>query len=169
MSLSINSPQQSERGFTLIEILVVIGVLAILTTIVLVAVNPGRQFAQARNTQRHANVAAILNAVSNRVVDHRGVFEGSLWDTCDSLPTTTQQISSEAHDLRKCLVPTYVPELPYDPVDGFNNCSSVACPEEYVTEYTIVQHPQTKQVTICAPKAQDETAVGDGNPICVTR
>ena len=57
-------PQVPARGFTLIEILVVIGMLAILTTVVLVAVNPLRQFAQARNSQRQSNVAAILNAVT---------------------------------------------------------------------------------------------------------
>lgn len=158
----------TNRGFTLIEILIVIGILAILTTIVLVAVNPGRQFAQARNTQRNANIAAILNAVSNRVVDNRGVFEGQ---DCSAIPTTTKKISSaqEDYDLRKCLVPIYIPEIPHDPVGGFNNCTSPACPQEYFTEYTIVQNNQTKQVTVCAPNAQNESAIGSTEPICITR
>ena len=46
----------NKKGFTLIEILVVIGIIAILAAIVVVAVNPARQFAEARNSQRQSNV-----------------------------------------------------------------------------------------------------------------
>jgi prepilin-type N-terminal cleavage/methylation domain-containing protein len=51
------------QGFTLIEILVVIGLIAVLAAVVLIAVNPARQFAQARNSQRASNVSTILNAM----------------------------------------------------------------------------------------------------------
>ena len=51
------------KGFTLIEILIVIGIIAILSSIVIIAVNPARQFAQARDTKRQSDVNAILNAV----------------------------------------------------------------------------------------------------------
>ena len=47
-----------KKGFTLIELLVVIGILAVLLTIVLIAINPGRQFAQANNTKRRSDVNA---------------------------------------------------------------------------------------------------------------
>ncbi len=51
-----------QKGFTLIELLVVIGILAILLAIVLIAINPARQFAQANDTKRESDVHTILNA-----------------------------------------------------------------------------------------------------------
>ncbi len=42
---------QQQKGFTLIELLVVIGILTVLLSIVLVAINPARQFSQANNTK----------------------------------------------------------------------------------------------------------------------
>ena len=55
---------KKQSGFTLIEILVVLGILAIILAIVLVAINPGRQFSQANNTQRRNDVNAVLDRKS---------------------------------------------------------------------------------------------------------
>jgi len=65
METKIESKKQvrEQEGFTLIEILVVIGMIALLAAIVIVAINPARQFAQGRNTQRTSNVNTILNAI----------------------------------------------------------------------------------------------------------
>lgn len=154
------------RGFTLIEILVVIGMLAILTTVVLVAVNPLRQFAQARNSQRQANVATILNAVSNRMADTRGLFEGA---SCDPLPTeVAKEISSESYDLRPCLVPTYLSEVPVDSSTGENNCTTLECLEEYSTEYTVKQDTEANRITVCAPGAA-ESALPESEEFCLSR
>lgn len=62
------------RGFTLIETLIVIGGISILAAIVLVAINPLRQFAQARNAQRQQDIKQITEAVSQYSVDHRGAL-----------------------------------------------------------------------------------------------
>lgn len=154
------------RGFTLIEILVVIGMLAILSTVVLVAVNPLRQFAQARNSQREANVAAILNAVGNRLADNRGIFAPS-GSSCDAIPQSATLIASTGYDLRECLVPNYLSEMPVDPSTG-SACASASCTGGYSTGYQISQATGTARVTVCAPQAV-ETGILDDEPFCLTR
>jgi type IV pilus assembly protein PilA len=116
------------RGFTLIEILIVIGIIAVLAAIVLVALNPARQFGQARNTQRESDVTALLNAIGQRIIDGKGTFAGTFSAggeeySCPSLATGTDYaIASEEGagliDL-SCLTPTYIPtRLPVDPSSG---------------------------------------------------
>lgn len=66
------------NGFTLIEILLAIGILAILATATIIAINPARQFAEARNTQRWNDVHAITNAVYQYAVGHKGVLPSTI-------------------------------------------------------------------------------------------
>lgn len=135
----------SNKGFTLIEILIVIGIIAILATIVIVAINPARQFAQARNTQRVSNVNAILNAIGQRIADNKGVLEGTFTVngtdyTCPALTasttyTITSTVGAGNIDL-SCLTPTYIPtQLPVDPnATGAHWTSSV----DYDTQYQVM-------------------------------
>lgn len=138
----------TKKGFTLIEILVVIGIIAILAAVVLVAINPGRQFAQARNSQRVSNVNTLLNAISQNSADNKGIF------TCvgvGSIPTasTTIKTGVGGFDLRKCIVPNYVTEIPVDPSLG-----TFISATDYNTGYEISQASTTKRITISAPAAE---------------
>ena len=164
------------RGFTLIEILIVIGIIAVLAAIVIIAINPAKQFAQARNTQRQSNIETILNAVGQRMADNKGVFQNSFTTSdsvtyvCPQLPATTTPIfnygsvgstncpQGASCDL-SCLVPTYVASFPTDPN------ATAGSPD---TGYTIVADT-TGRITVCAPKAGTESAIAGVTAICVKR
>jgi len=60
----------SSRGFTLVELLLVVGLLGILSTVALVAVDPGARIAQARDVQRKADLRQIANALDTYYIDH---------------------------------------------------------------------------------------------------
>ncbi|MGI5827916.1 MAG: type II secretion system protein [Patescibacteria group bacterium] len=114
-------------GFTLVELLVVIGVIAILAAIVLVAVNPGRQFANARDTQRQSDLYAITNAIYQYVAEHQGNLPDTDGDPLtDSFPEEAVCIGSavgcfdlaNAGDGGDTIVPTYIPEIPTDPSEN---------------------------------------------------
>lgn len=74
-------------GFTLIELLLVTGIIGILASIVIVAVNPGRQLAQARNTQRRGHTNVLLNAINQYQIDHTGTLPTGLNGTLRMLGT----------------------------------------------------------------------------------
>jgi type IV pilus assembly protein PilA len=161
--------KRGESGFTLIEILVVIGLIALLAAVVIIAINPARQFAQGRNSQRVSNVNAILNAIGQRIADNKGMFRDSADTVClvdlPSASSTAQVIAqSGGVDLRPCISPTYIPEIPVDPADG-----AVWDGTAYDTKYTVAQGANGR-ITICAPNAAAETAISAAEkPICVTR
>ncbi len=153
------------RAFTLIEILVVIGMIGILASTVLVAINPLHQFAQARNTQRVSNVQALLNAVGNRIADNKGIFPGG--SVCSQeLPETATVISTTKFNIRPCLVPLYISELPTDPSVGTNSCTNDTCAGgAYDTGYTIAVNA-SRRITVCAPESAHD---GMGASYCLSR
>ena len=150
-------PLSTRLGFTLIEILVVIGIIAVLAAIVIIAINPARQFAQARNSQRQANIDTILNAVGQNIADNKGLIN------CPGLTMATTTVyhigtGSGNANFSTCLVPTYIPsQVPTDPNGG----------TAIDTQYTIVADT-VGRYTVCAPLSS-EPALGSPTPVCVTR
>lgn len=126
---------RKQAGFTLVELLVVIGILAVLTAVVLVAVNPVRQFAQARDTQRRADVNTVSAAIVSYLADPDNTNTRSLAGLgITALCTaTTHIIGAGAGNLNLglnpgLLVPVYVAAMPMDPTNGMaDNTGYTVC------------------------------------------
>jgi type IV pilus assembly protein PilA len=142
--------RKSAGGFTLIELLVVIGIIAVLAGVVIIALNPARQFSQARNTQRWSNVNAILNGIGQRSADNRGIFETGC--AAGAIPTSTPtNMATNTYDIAPCLVPTYISILPFDPSAAGAHYTSNT---DYDTGYNVQKDATTGRITVSAPSAE---------------
>jgi len=150
-----------KKGFTLLEILLVIAAIGILAAIVLIAINPNRQLAQARNAQRRSDVNTILNAVYQKIIDEgasgstatltaitTSVAEiyknGTSSGTTDCATTATPvNMSTVASDAGADVVPNYLASIPQDPSEpSTSDCSG----------YTITKNGDNR-ITVTAPNA----------------
>jgi type IV pilus assembly protein PilA len=134
------SALKKRAGFTLIELLVVIGILAILLAIVLIAINPARQFEQANDTQRSSDVNAILNAVHQYMAENAGTPP-------TGITTTPAEITEATATICTALVPTYIAALPADPTISagpVDDCAAVT----FATGYSISQSATDSRITV---------------------
>jgi prepilin-type N-terminal cleavage/methylation domain-containing protein len=134
---------KQNKGFTLLEILLVIAAIGILAAIVLVAINPNRQIAQARNTVRQADINTIQKAVEQYLIEN-GSYPSSISVTPGYICNTgTEQVNGSTNcsgraDLRE-LVPTYIAGIPKDPQSTGTN-----------TGYIVAINPDNNKVSIQA-------------------
>jgi prepilin-type N-terminal cleavage/methylation domain-containing protein len=59
-------------GFTLIELIIVVAIIALLAAASLVAINPGKRVGDANNAKRWSDITAIADAYSAYLVDNGG-------------------------------------------------------------------------------------------------
>ncbi|MGA1047917.1 MAG: type II secretion system protein, partial [Minisyncoccia bacterium] len=103
--------KNKRKGFTLLEILLVIAAIGILAAIVLVAINPTRQIAQVRNAQRRSDINAIYKALEQYLIDNKDYPEG-ITETPKAICNNT--VTTNCVNL-SILVPTYIAAIPRDP------------------------------------------------------
>lgn len=142
------------HGFTLIELIIASALVIITAGVALVWIDPSRQFAAARNTRRTSDVNAIVNAIGQNIADNRGVF------TCVSgvIPAVAMTMASSSgnYNIAPCLVPAYLPSLPYDPTAVSARYISVS---DYNTGYTVIASSTTGLITVQAPGAELGAAI----------
>ena len=148
--------QNLKKGFTLLEMLLVVAIIAILAGIVIVAINPSKQLGAANDAKRWSDVNTIVNAVYQYSIDHGGVLPGPGdlldTDTCTSTPVSeiclTGAVSCVAGAVTLTNLSsttasgTYISSIPVDP-------SGPTTPH---TGYYIV-NTLNGRVTVCAPSA----------------
>ncbi len=107
---------RTERGFTLIELLIVIGIIAILAAAVIVAINPGQQFEQARNSARRSQLSSLASSIYSWSVEHQGRFPNCITDEFQNLGDLTD-CEDSGQSLEDLMVPDYISSFPEDPAD----------------------------------------------------
>jgi prepilin-type N-terminal cleavage/methylation domain-containing protein len=103
-------------GFTLAELLIVLGILGILAALVIIAINPTKQLGGATDASRRYTARELENAEFQYLIDH-GTYaadkpipdgQGHALPVCRVGQTDAGCVNLDA------LIPTYLPCIPYD-------------------------------------------------------
>ena len=159
-SLRKTISEKKQQGFTLVEILVVVGILAVLLAVALVAINPNQHFIDSRNAQRRSNVTAILDAIYEYQAAHNGSLPPSLAAvTSTPSPIALVAVPTDEVDLCGDLAPAIIADLPVDPSGGSVTGGDTPCATAttaYDTGYTISKGASNR-FTVTAPSTEPTT------------
>ena len=165
-SLRKTISEKRQQGFTLVEILVVVGILAVLLAVSLVAINPNQHFIDARNSQRWSNVNAILDAIYEYQSTHNGSLPSSIASISDTTAHPLALVATPTNEIDLCgdLVPTQIADLPMDPSSTVSSITGGATPcatatTAYNTGYTIKKSATGNRFTVSAPGAEDSASI----------
>ena len=139
--------RKRQKGFTLLEILLVIAAIGILAVIVLVAINPNRQISQARDAQRRSDVNTIYKAIEQYLIDKGSYPNGINEEPKEVCKTGNNTITDELIPTTLCdgkvdlrvLVPDYIASIPVDPIGGV---------------YRVNRNLESNRISITAPSTE---------------
>lgn len=145
----------SLKGFTLLELIIAMTVLGILSTVIVVVVNPAHQLAKGRDSQRRSDIFSILSAVFQYANEHGGNLPDTDGDPLtNNFPTSATCIGTDpgcfnlagAGDSGDEIVPVYLPIMPFDPAVG----------DSGDTGYTIYVDSNGRIVATATPETLEE-------------
>ncbi|HKU18160.1 MAG TPA: type II secretion system protein [Candidatus Saccharimonadales bacterium] len=139
-----------QAGFTVLELMVCIGLVATLLAVSTIILRPQDFGPQQRNAKRWLGVAQLMQAITAYQASH---------DTLpDGISNKAQALGSASDQLNLCttLVPAYIKDMPVDPLFGYEVSDTKTCTGDaalYATDYIILS-TSSHQVTIMAPGAE---------------
>lgn len=137
-------PMQRREGFTLIELMLAIAIIAVISGIVIAALNPTRQLASTRNAKRQSDVSTILNAVYQYAIDNQGRMPSNIPTTAMGICRTGSLTCNNGIDLT-VLTGAYLVSVPVDPQQ----------PEVGTGTNYFIRRDTNGRLTVSAPGAED--------------
>ncbi len=150
------------KGFTLIELIIVVAIIAIIAATVFVALDPGKRLHVSRNSRRWADVTAVAKAVRLYETDNAGLPSGIDLDasSVQMLGTASACPPADCTGVTfpgsNCFVSltsdlsTYLKGIPLDPLNGTDSN----------TRYYVNRNGGV--ITVGACDAEGESAGGSG-------
>ena len=141
--------------------LLVVAIIAILAGIVIVAINPSKQLATVRNTERSFNLGEIHKAMQQYFIDnyhYPAATPTTLTEICNTgtHSTSTGIDCTGLIDLSP-LVPTYITAIPTDPQGSTLPLASNFIPTAYASTYGTgykVMKDSNNKIVLTAPQAE---------------
>ena len=145
----------NQKGFTLLEVLLVVAAISILAGIVIIAINPSKQLGDTRNAQRRADVNTIMNGVYQVALDNNGILPTTILVGGCGASATSEICRTGAASCATLidLVSTtfqekYLVAVPTDPSGSSANSAG----------YSITKSANGR-FTVCAPDAEQSATI----------
>jgi prepilin-type N-terminal cleavage/methylation domain-containing protein len=125
------------KGFTFVEILLVVLVIAILAIVVFVSINPSKRLSDSRDARRSTDVDLILSAVHSSIVDNKGALPTGLSNNMPAqlqigtasgtaISNTYCTVALNAHVDLTTPLSKYLKTIPADPLGGTSGSTAYA-------------------------------------------